>query len=93
MKYRYIIVVCLLSFFLIFSILFANFDKSILSRTIHSDIFQKTKKFIPKSFKRFIKDNSLHHYFLIEASVKKLKKNQSDKNILIKKKFIQKEIF
>ena len=90
MKFRFIIVICLLLSFLFISILLTNYVANNLSIIARSDLVEKTKKFFPNSVKKFVKDNSINHFFLINSSVKKLKKNLNDKNILNKKKIILK---
>ena len=90
MKFRFIIVICLLLSFLFISILLTNYVANNLNIIAHSYLVEKTKKLFPNSVKKFVKDNSINHFFLINSSVKKLKKNLNDKNILNKKKIILK---
>ena len=90
MKFRFIIVICLLLSFLFISILLTNYVVNNLHIIAHSELVKKTKKFFPNNVKNFVKDNSINQFFLINSSVKKLKKNLNDKNILNKKKIILK---
>ena len=90
MKFRFIIVICLLLSFLFISILLTNYVANNLYIIAQSNLVEKTKKLFPNSVKKFVKDNSINHFFLINSSVKKLKKNLNDKNILNKKKIILK---
>ena len=93
MKFRSIVIICSLLSFLFISILLTNYVANNLNIIAHSDLAEKTRKFIPNSVKKFVKDNSINHFFLINSSVKKLKKNLNDKNILNKKKNYSKTFF
>ena len=89
-KNHKIIFISLLFSFLFISILLTSYFANNLYGIIHSDFSQTMKKFIPNNVKSLITKNSITHFFLINSSVKKLKKNLNDKNILNKKEIILK---